>query len=849
MSSSMNQLLETMCGGDFMSKNPEEAMDFLSYMAEVSRGWDEPNKGEVGKTKSQTNAFNAKVGMYTLNEDIDMKAKVAAMTRRLEELELKKIHEVEAVVETPVQVKPFPICQSYEHLVEECPTIPTAREMFGDQANVKDLLEWQVLGERYKPLQGAPAGHESAETPIGHETNGAVAGDRTSNQMVPLPLPLLGTNQMAPLPGMVPLYNDITLLEEWDEPNARDMGRMTSQPKAKGEMYILNDGMNMKAEIAAMERRLEELEMTNMQPVQAISQTPLQAMPCAICLSYEHLGEECPTIPAEREMFAMVNLCKFVGDFVGKQEATNARVDQRIDSMESTLNKRMDEMQNDMAQKLDILQDSISRLANLNTVQEKENSPSQPYQNSMSIHEMEAKEGEPSQKREVKEVITLRSGFWMIKIKRNCKEIEEKKIGAKSESNGAKNRGKTRVCEISQPLRNRHFVAKPFRNTVEVSARIFAAVKASFGTRVPLRSIHSDPHFAAAKWLRNGCEISKHEKSQFHSRTPISAIVGHISITSRSSNYAYNISFEILGSHESIASNGTQFGFETEKLWPFEDDCANHEWKCRTSISLLLDTFLKNFLELKLCIRYLVSNLGKSGVQLFKRQARKAEREFHSRDAIWKGVSQLRNHFLAHNKITFNCEMGYENSPSLRKCSKLQKWSVNMPLFCEMISKLRNGCEITSKLRNGLQIAKLTCEMEEDSISQEVPLPPYFSIAFVTLRTMFSLVGGRVEEPTLGKLLDSKETSISYLLRAFEGKSKVKDHLEWQVLGERYEPWQGAPAGHESAETPIGHESNGIVAGDRTSNQMVPLPLPLLGTNQMAPLPGIEPRIKWCHCH
>ena len=26
----------------------------------------------------------------------------------------------------------------------------------------------------------------------------------------------------------------------WDEPNARDMGRMTSQPKAMGEMYILN---------------------------------------------------------------------------------------------------------------------------------------------------------------------------------------------------------------------------------------------------------------------------------------------------------------------------------------------------------------------------------------------------------------------------------------------------------------------------------------------------------------------------------------------------------------------------------------------------------------------------------
>ncbi|RVW86166.1 Retrovirus-related Pol polyprotein from transposon 17.6 [Vitis vinifera] len=86
-----------------MAIESEEAMDFLSYVAEVSRGWDEPNKGEVGKMKSQPNAFNAKAGMYTLNEDVDMKAKFAAMTRRLEELELKKIHEVQAVAETPVQ--------------------------------------------------------------------------------------------------------------------------------------------------------------------------------------------------------------------------------------------------------------------------------------------------------------------------------------------------------------------------------------------------------------------------------------------------------------------------------------------------------------------------------------------------------------------------------------------------------------------------------------------------------------------------------------------------------------------------------------------------------------------------
>ncbi|RVW21713.1 hypothetical protein CK203_110770 [Vitis vinifera] len=202
----------------------------------------------------------------------------------------------------------------------------------------------------------------------------------------------------------------------WDEPNARNMRRMKSQPNAKGEMYILNEDMDMKAKIAAMARRLEELERKKMQEVQAISQTPLQPMPCSIYLSYEHLVDECPTIPVTREMLgdcntynsnwrnhpnfswkpqppqyqqpaqalpqasnleqAMVNLSKVVGDFVGAQKSINAQLSQRIDSVESTLNKMMDEVQNDLSQKIDNLQYSISRFANLNKVQEKGNFPS-----------------------------------------------------------------------------------------------------------------------------------------------------------------------------------------------------------------------------------------------------------------------------------------------------------------------------------------------------------------------------------------------------------------------------------------------------------------------------------------
>ncbi|RVW26792.1 hypothetical protein CK203_099730 [Vitis vinifera] len=198
-----------------MSKNPEEAMDFLNYVADVSRGWDEPTKGEVGKMKSQLNAYNAKAG---------------------------------------------------------CPN------------------------------NNAPYGNT---------------------------------------------YNS-----SWrNHPNF--------SWKARATQYQQPDPPSQQSS--------------------SIEQ-------------------------------AIANLSKVMGDFIEKQEATNARVDQKIDRVESMLNKRMDGMQNDMNQKFDNIQYSISRLTNLNTLQEKGRFPSQPHQNPKGVHEVESQEGESSQVKDVKALITLRSG-------------------------------------------------------------------------------------------------------------------------------------------------------------------------------------------------------------------------------------------------------------------------------------------------------------------------------------------------------------------------------------------------------------------------------------------------------
>ena len=85
MSPTMKQLLETMCGGDFLSKNQDEAMDFLNYVAETSKAWDEPNPREVERMKPTA---NQRGGMYSLSEDVEMKAKLSTLTRRLKELEM-----------------------------------------------------------------------------------------------------------------------------------------------------------------------------------------------------------------------------------------------------------------------------------------------------------------------------------------------------------------------------------------------------------------------------------------------------------------------------------------------------------------------------------------------------------------------------------------------------------------------------------------------------------------------------------------------------------------------------------------------------------------------------------------
>ena len=147
ISPSMKQLLETTCGGDFLRKHPDEAMDFLNYVAETSKGWDEPNPREVEKMRP---AAHQRGGIFALSEDMELKAKISTLARKVEELEGKRLHEVQAVTENTAHANPCINCQPTVHPGEHYPNAPSVKDLMPEHAN--------VIGQ-YKPQPNAPYGN------------------------------------------------------------------------------------------------------------------------------------------------------------------------------------------------------------------------------------------------------------------------------------------------------------------------------------------------------------------------------------------------------------------------------------------------------------------------------------------------------------------------------------------------------------------------------------------------------------------------------------------------------------------------------------------------------------------
>ncbi|KAL6345490.1 hypothetical protein AAG906_017211 [Vitis piasezkii] len=158
----------------------------------------------------------------------------------------------------------------------------------------------------------------------------------------------------------------------WDEPNSREKGKFPSQPtqNPKGGMYVLSEDMDMKAKVATIARRLEELEPNNNAPYGNTYNSSWRNHP-----NFSWKPRPPPYQPQGQTQ-------------------------------------------------IDNIQYSISRLTNLNTVNEKGKFPSQPSQNPKGVHEVETQEGEQDEE--------LMSKKTLVKESNNQEEKSGKKSASKS---------------------------------------------------------------------------------------------------------------------------------------------------------------------------------------------------------------------------------------------------------------------------------------------------------------------------------------------------------------------------------------------------------------------------------
>lgn len=110
-----------------MKKTPKEAVAYFDHVAENSRNW------EVGSLTmgDLTDQYNSQPkGKLQLNETDDISARLALLTKKMEELEMKKI---KAVNEVEVHCV---VCEANSHRTEECSTLPTFKEvLYGQTSN------------------------------------------------------------------------------------------------------------------------------------------------------------------------------------------------------------------------------------------------------------------------------------------------------------------------------------------------------------------------------------------------------------------------------------------------------------------------------------------------------------------------------------------------------------------------------------------------------------------------------------------------------------------------------------------------------------------------------------------
>ncbi|XP_065620942.1 uncharacterized protein LOC136063874 [Quercus suber] len=115
------QFIQLSCEGDFLQKEPEDAIDYLDEIAENSNTWIGPSPMD-STDRTRTNTTTSSGSVFKLREDDNMSAKISMLTKEIEALKMKGSRSVSATFrEDPMEV--CKICHEINHATNECASL------------------------------------------------------------------------------------------------------------------------------------------------------------------------------------------------------------------------------------------------------------------------------------------------------------------------------------------------------------------------------------------------------------------------------------------------------------------------------------------------------------------------------------------------------------------------------------------------------------------------------------------------------------------------------------------------------------------------------------------------------
>ncbi|EXC27877.1 hypothetical protein L484_009200 [Morus notabilis] len=116
-----------MCNGDFLQKDPDEAIEYLNELVEKAHTW-------TGPSATESTSRSRPVRVYQLREEDSLKAQVEALTKQIEVLKSKDSKGSYMVARTEAH-EPCLVCTGMGHLTQDCHTLSEMREVYEEQCN------------------------------------------------------------------------------------------------------------------------------------------------------------------------------------------------------------------------------------------------------------------------------------------------------------------------------------------------------------------------------------------------------------------------------------------------------------------------------------------------------------------------------------------------------------------------------------------------------------------------------------------------------------------------------------------------------------------------------------------